>query len=569
MKLLLTAYTAIIFFCADIFAQPLVNEIMYAPTNSGNEWFEITNTGDAEDLANWKWKDATSTLRTITTQNFILQKDSFVVVCQDSTAFKSQFGFYNGKIIQTQWSALNNSGDNLILINSNGVRIDSISYSSSWGGNTGGISLERKNPNGQSNLPGNWGTCLDPQRATPGKENSVRTKEFDLTLKTFVTNPVSPVAGGILTLSFVVSNSGLNIATNYSLKIYDDRNLDSIIQQSELINSFELTSLEPDDSTSNEMTVQELLPGRKQFIALIDYQPDQDTLDNRLVKSLFVSEPGQAGSIIINEIMYEPLTSQAEWIELFNPSSLEFDLIEWRLRDNSGTLKISDTTLRILPGGYLIITSDSSVMNSFIYLKNPDELISIVVVSSLSLNNSGETITIEDSLLTVIDKCSYSPSMHDPELEDTRGISIERINPALPSAYLSNWSSSTNPQGGTPGRRNSIFANATPASSELAVSPNPFSPDGDGTDDVAVISCSFSFSKGTIRANIYDIRGRMVRTLANNEQTGSERTFLFNGYSDNKEKLGVGIYIVLIEAIDNVRGVPVTVKAPLVIAAKL
>lgn len=569
MKLLLTAYTAIIFFCADIFAQPLVNEIMYAPPNAGNEWFEITNTGDAEDLANWKWKDATSTLRIISTQNFILQKDSFAIVCQDSTAFKSQFGFYKGKIIQTQWSALNNSGDNLILINSNGVRIDSISYSSSWGGNTGGISLERKNPNGQSNLPGNWGTCLDPQRATPGKENSIRTKEFDLTLKKFVTNPISPVAGGFLTLSFVVTNSGLNVASNSRLKIYDDRNLDSVIQQSELINSFELTSLEPDDSTSNEMTVQELLPGRKQYIALIEYPPDMDSTDNKLLRSVYVSEPGQAGSIVINEIMYEPLTGQAEWIELFNPSSLEFDLIEWRLRDNSGTLKISDTTLRILPGGYLIITSDSSVMNSFIYLKNPDELISIVVVSSLSLNNSGETITIEDSLLTVIDKCSYSPSMHDPELEDTRGISIERINPALPSAYLSNWSSSTNPQGGTPGRRNSIFANATPASSELAVSPNPFSPDGDGTDDVAVISCSFSFSKGTIRANIYDMRGRMVRTLANNEQTGSERTFLFNGYSDNKEKLGVGIYIVLIEAIDNVRGVPVTVKAPLVIAAKL
>lgn len=569
MKLLLMAYTATLFLCAEIVAQPLVNEIMYAPSDANNEWFEITNTGEPADLANWKWKDATSTLRTITTQNFILQKDSFVIVCQDSTAFKSQFGFYKGKIIQTQWSALNNSGDNLILINSNGVRIDSISYSSSWGGNTGGISLERKNPNGQSNLPGNWGTCLDPQRATPGKENSIRTKEFDLTLKKFVTNPVSPVAGGILTLSFVVANSGLNIATNSSLKIYDDKNLDSVIQQSELINSFELTSLEPDDSSSNEMTVQELLPGKKQFIALIEYQPDQDTLDNKLFRSVFVSEPGQAGSIVINEIMYEPFTYQAEWIELFNPSSIEFDLNEWRLRDNSGTLKISDTTLRILPGGYLIIASDSSVMNSFSYLKNPDELISIVVVSSLSLNNSGETITIEDSLLTVIDKCSYSPSMHDPELEDTRGISIERINPALPSAYISNWSSSTNPQGGTPGRRNSVFANAILASSEITVTPNPFSPDGDGTDDVAVISCSFAFSKGTIRANIYDMRGRMVRTLANNEQTGSERTFLFNGYSDNKEKLGVGIYIVLIEAIDNVRGIPVTVKAPLVIAAKL
>ncbi|MBK6876874.1 MAG: lamin tail domain-containing protein [Ignavibacteria bacterium] len=388
-------------------------------------------------------------------------------------------------------------------------------------------------------------------------------------MKKFVTNPVSPVAGGFLTLSFVVANSGLNIATNSSLKIYDDRNLDSIIQQSELINSFELTSLEPDDSTSNEMTVQELLPGKKQFIALINYQPDQDTLDNKLFRSVFVSEPGQAGSIVINEIMYEPLTGQVEWIELLNPSSATYDLKEWQLTDNSGANKITDSPLVILPGGYLIISSDSSLMNYFSYLKNPDELISIVVVSSLSLNNSGETITVADSLLTEIDKCSYSPSMHNPEIEDTRGISLERINPALPSSYLYNWSSSANSLGATPGRKNSIFANANSVSSDITISPNPFSPDGDGTDDVAVINCKFAFTKGTIRANIYDIRGRMIRTLANNELTGSEKTFLFNGYSDSNEKLNVGIYVVMIEAIDQVRGEPVTIKAPLVIAAKL
>lgn len=569
MKLLLTAYTAIIFICTNVFAQPLINEIMYAPANSGNEWFEITNTGDAEDLANWKWKDATSTLRTITTQSFILQKDSFAVVCQDSAAFKTQFTFYNGKIIQTQWSALNNSGDNLILINSNGIRIDSVTYSSSWGGNTGGISLERKNPNGQSNLPGNWGSSIDPQKATPGKENSIRTKEFDLTLKKFVVTPANPVAGGFLTLSSVVVNSGMNIASNARLKIYDDRNLDSIIQLSELINSFELASLEPDDSSSNEITVQELLPGRKQFIALIDYQQDQDTSDNKLFRSLFVSEPGQAGSIVINEIMYEPLTGQVEWIELFNPSSSMYDLKEWQLTDNSGTNTIADSPLVILPGGYLLITSDSSLMNYFSYLKNPDELVSIAVVSSLSLNNSGETIIIEDSLMTEIDKCTYSPSMHNPEIEDTRGISLERINPALPSSYSYNWSSSANPLGATPGRKNSIFAIANSVVSDITISPNPFSPDGDGTDDVAVINCRFAFTNGTIRANIYDIRGRMVRTLANNELTGSDKTFLFNGYSDNNEKLKIGIYVVLIEATDQVRGEPVTIKTPLVIAAKL
>ncbi len=569
MKHFLLAYTAAFLYCANASAMPLINEIMYAPIDASNEWFELTNNGEDIDLQNWKWKDATSSLRTISTQSYIIHKDSFVVVCQDSFKFKSQFPSFKGKLFQTQWSALNNSGDNLILINAVGDRTDSVAYSSGWGGNTGGYSLERKNPSGLSNSGSNWGTSTDVAKATPCKENSIRIKDFDLTLKRFVTEPINPVAGGTLELSVTVTNTGASASGNAIMNLYEDANLDSVGQQSELVNSFAVSTLNPEDSATLVMTLQELVHGRKQFIAGVDFAPDQDTSDNKIVRAVYISQPGQAGTIVINEIMYEPLTGQAEWVELFNPSSIEFDLKQWKLRDNSGTFQFSDSSLLIMPGGYLIIASDSSIWNVYGYLKNPDENVKTLLVRSLSLNNSGETISIEDSLLTAIDKLSYSSAMHNPEVADTRGISLERINPALPSSYTSNWSSSANPLGGTPGRKNSIFASAVKSSSELMISPNPFSPDGDGHEDVALISCSFSFSKGTIRVNIYDVKGRMVRTLANNEQTGSERTFLFNGYSDNNEKLGIGLYIVLIEAIDQTRGEPVTVKAPLVIAAKL
>ncbi len=569
MRYFLLAYTAIFLHYANASATPKINEIMFAPVDAGNEWFELTNIGADIDMQNWKWKDATTSLRVITSQSFILHKDSFVVVCQDSFKFKSQFPLFKGKLFQTNWSALNNSGDNLILINESGERTDSVSYSSSWGGNTGGYSLERKNPAGPSNSGNNWGTCTDLFKATPGKENSIRTKEFDLTLKRFITEPVNPVAGNMLELQMTVANTGISATGNAMMKIYEDENLDSTGQQNELINSFAIPSLNPEDTINFEMTMQELEPGRMQLIAVIIFAPDQDTSDNKLVRSVNISQPGQAGSIVINEIMYEPFTGEAEWMELFNPSSIEFDLKQWKLRDNSGALKISDSSLLVMPGGYIVIASDSSIWNTYSYLKNPGESVKIIVIQSLSLNNSGETIIVEDSLMTTIDKLSYSPSMHNPEAVDTRGVSLERINPALPASYTSNWTSSADPSGGTPGKRNSIFAGTVKSSSELMISPNPFSPDGDGYEDVAMINCSFSFSRGTIRANIYDVKGRMVRTLANNEQTGGEKTFLFNGYSDNNEKLGIGLYIVLIEAIDQTRGEPVTVKAAVVIAAKL
>lgn len=108
---------------------------MYAPVSPEKEWFELINTTtETVNLANWKWKDATSTVRTITSQNIFIKPNSYVVICEDSVSVRQVHPQISGIIIQTSWNALNNSGDDLIIYNPNGVTEDSVNYKSSWEG---------------------------------------------------------------------------------------------------------------------------------------------------------------------------------------------------------------------------------------------------------------------------------------------------------------------------------------------------------------------------------------------------------------------------------------------------
>ena len=134
-----------------VFAQSatdvVINEIMYAPTaGASQEWFEIYNKSTTSfNLNNWKWKDSTATIRTITTQNVTLAPNAFAVVCQDSAALKSFYPGITGIVLQSiGWNALNNTGDQVILYNASGLAIDSLHYFPSWGGSSNNISLERR-----------------------------------------------------------------------------------------------------------------------------------------------------------------------------------------------------------------------------------------------------------------------------------------------------------------------------------------------------------------------------------------------------------------------------------------
>jgi flagellar hook assembly protein FlgD len=72
-----------------------------------------------------------------------------------------------------------------------------------------------------------------------------------------------------------------------------------------------------------------------------------------------------------------------------------------------------------------------------------------------------------------------------------------------------------------------------------------------------------------IRIKIFNVRGRLIRTLVNNEPSGTVRQVIWDGMNDERQKARIGIYVVLVEAID-VNGSDVnTVKEVVVLAGKL
>ena len=111
----------------------VIDELMTDPTPlvglPNNEWLELKNTTTAPiNLLNWRIGDATGQSGPM--PNFILQPDSFVIVCTGSAvAAMSAFGT---AISVTSFPSLDNDGDQLFLKAANGKTIHAVSYSSAW-----------------------------------------------------------------------------------------------------------------------------------------------------------------------------------------------------------------------------------------------------------------------------------------------------------------------------------------------------------------------------------------------------------------------------------------------------
>ena len=103
----------------------------------------------------------------------------------------------------------------------------------------------------------------------------------------------------------------------------------------------------------------------------------------------------------------------------------------------------------------------------------------------------------------------------------------------------------------------------------ISISPNPFSPDGDGFEDFCIIRYNLPAMTSTLILKIYDIKGRLVRTLANGELAGTQGEIVWDGIGDNKQRARIGVYVIFLEATDRSSGKVMTAKAVAVVAAKL
>ena len=82
----------------------------------------------------------------------------------------------------------------------------------------------------------------------------------------------------------------------------------------------------------------------------------------------------------------------------------------------------------------------------------------------------------------------------------------------------------------------------------MVLEPNPFSPDGDGRDDLLAIRYHLDEADSRLDIKVFDVRGRQVRFLCNNIPAGYYGEVLWDGKSDSGRDLPTGMYIVYLEA---------------------
>jgi hypothetical protein len=445
-------------------------------------------------------------------------------------------------------------------------------YSTSWGGNAG-TSLERLDAFDASNDSSNWSSSTDSTKATPGRENSIATVDHDLRAlrrATLIAPPRVPAG-----LSVTVRNAGRMPAAGFEVAFFDDRNRDSVAIPAEIIVRVHVAqSLSRGETLSVVARWPDPPPGSHNIIARVEYASDAKPGNN---VSFFTARIGyDPRVVVVNEIMYAPFTGEAEYVELVNISTGDVDLTGWTLLDRpsaSGSVnefQLSSRGHLLRPGEFFVLASDSSVFSRFHYLDTlGGGLLMVLNQSSLGLNNDGDAVIIRDATLCTIDSVLYLPAWHNPAVTDATGRSLEKVYPALGSTDARSWSTCVLGVGGSPGAANSIFTPTIPAQARVACSPNPFSPDADGLEDFTVIHYELPTGVATVSLKIYDVKGRLIRYLVNNEPSGARRDVVWDGYDDERQKSRVGIYVVLLEGLNENGGSAYSAKGVVVLAAKL
>ncbi|MFH1195727.1 MAG: lamin tail domain-containing protein [bacterium] len=424
----------------------VINEIMYGPAGDEPEWIELYNrTGSPINLKNWKVTDGTTTT-TISSAVLWIPANDFIVLSEDASI--SNFYTIPVQVISINLPSLNNTGDNLSLKDSLDQVIDNVNYLSAWGG-SGGNSLERISVDDASNDPGNWGTSIALESATPGLENSLVPNDYDLAISRMSINPAIPLNGSDVALSTVIKNLGELAAGNYSVEIFNDTNDDNVGQLSERIDVQNFSSLAVADSNVVTTIIQDVVTGTYSIIAVINYAQDEYLANNTAFFDFNVPpNPNQYNDIVINEIMYGPTGDEPEWIELYNRTAAPINLKGWEITDGTTTTTISSAPLWIPANDFIVLSDDASISNFYTIP------VQVVAINLPSLNNTNDNISLKDSLDQVIDNVNYLSSWGGGG-----GNSLERILVDGSGNDSGNWGTSIAPEGATPGLENSLVPN--------------------------------------------------------------------------------------------------------------
>ena len=526
-----------------------------------NEWIELKNvSANPINLQNWRIGDATGQSGPM--PNFVLQPDSFVIICTGSAVSAMQT--YGTVISVTSFPSLDNEGDQLYLKSNTGLTIHAVSYSLSWYQNAvksdGGWTLEMIDTKNPCSGISNWKASTDTKGGSPGKKNSVDAVNNDQSA------PSIKNAYAIDNLNIVVvfdePVDSLKGATPSNYSIDGGLNIQSAISISPLFDKVQLrlaTAMQA--NTVYNITVNNVTDCKNNSLGS----------KNRTKVGLPVD--AALNEMVINEILFNPKSGGDDYVEFFNRSNKIIDANKLYVanRNTSGVIStpklISPIPYYIFPGDYLVVTEDATILSLDYMVQNPDV---VFVISSLpSFPDDEGDVLLLNSQGAVVDEVKYKDDWQFALLADPNGVSLERIDPDGISQEATNWHSAASTAGfGTPTYKNSQYKLIQSTNATIEITPKVFSPDNDGRDDISTIQYKTIEPGYVANITIYDANGRPVRSLVKNATLGLQGYWIWDGLDDKKLKLPVGTYILFTELF-NLNGKKESFKNVIVLARQL
>lgn len=470
-----------------------------------------------------------------------LPPDSLLILCK--TTAVASYSSYGACLGIPGFPSLNNTGDELILLDEYLQIIDSVHYARSYYQETfdalgnpkedGGYSLERRTVASVCGGKYNWFPSVSAVGATPGSSNSVDTLSF----------PVTDLdVEGLI----IENDTTLHVIFNDVLTSFNQSNC--VIEGVGIEQAFQF-----DDHSANVLLDRVLIPNNEYTLRFDNLEDCYGQAIPSFEHEFFYFAEVMPGDLVINEILFNPHTGGVDFIEIYNPSDKtillegfwfeEYDV--WYPQDVLEKDEIK--TQQLDPKCYHVFTSDSA---NILLNYSINELSWLHEQAIPNLPDDEGVIVLRMPNGEVMDSVYYRSSWHLPTLDLQDGVSLERLNAFMSSHVRENWHSAAQTYGGaTPTAENSQTFGMV-LDGAFGIQPAIFSPDGNGYDDFCLISYEPEGLGEVVELNIYDYQGRLVRNLGQNQHVGVSNTWKWEGLDNNLQLAPIGIYVVVIESFD-------------------
>lgn len=543
----------------------VIHEIMVDPTPQvglpNANWIELRNTSRFP-ISIQGYRLVRSTGISGPMPNFLLQPDSFVLVCTASQV--PVLSVFGPTISVTNFPTLPNAGDLIWITDGLGSIMHAVDYSINWYQNAvkaeGGWTLEMIDVRNPCAGAGNWRASTHPSGGTPGRVNSIAANNLDnqapILLQAFAPTANSlrltfnePLDSSLAASATYAINNGIGNATAVSVLApafsQVSLTLPTVLQAGTV---YTVTATGLTDCAGNAIS--------NQNTARVGLATTPDSLD-----------------LIVNEILFNPPPLGVDYLEVYNRSNKIIDAGSMLFTNRSSTtgnlgtlIPMSTNNYLIFPGEYYVLTENPSLIAQQFKVKFPEVIVQSAMPSFPNTSGYGVILTNTGQ---IVDELNYSERWHFPLIANKAGVALERIDFDKPTQNAENWTSAAQSAGfGTPGYQNSQFrADIGAPAGSININPPMFSPDNDGFEDFTLIEFQMNEPGYVANVTIYDAAGRPIRVLQRNTSIGRTGSFRWDGLNDKQQRVPVGNYIVLFEAF-NLQGSKQVFKKGVTVARK-